>query len=68
MDGILSRAWKDVYNGTRKDLKELTSKFLHKYGHLMFWRTQEFELPRLTGKELAYTCRHAKHSAVGTDP
>ena len=67
MDGILIRAWKAVYNGTKQNLTELSGNFVTKYGNEMLWRSEEFELPRLTGKELAYTCRHSKKSAAGMD-
>ena len=33
----------------------------------MYWRSELYVLPRLTGKELAYTCRHAKNSAARMD-
>ena len=68
MDSILRRAWAAIYNGIDESLETLSNNFVRKYGKHTYIRATPFEVPRVTGSDLAYTCRHAKNaSASGMD-
>ena len=66
MDGIITRAWRKVYEGNAQDVDKLVQTFIHKYRETLH-KQGEFKAPNLTTKIVFYGLTKAGKTAGGID-
>ena len=66
IDGIVKRAWKKIYAGTKDDTKKATEEFLEKYKAYLY-RAEEYIIHAITMEDVREACREAGKTAGGLD-
>ena len=66
IDGIVRRAWRKIYAGTKDDAHKAAAQFVAKYAKYIYKGPEEI-LPRITGEDVRKACKAASKTAGGMD-